>query len=62
MLDAGLSPLARGNRKRQVGRAAALGPIPAGAGKPEFAAEGRVFAGAYPRWRGETEMDSRRAA
>ena len=53
----GLSPLARGNLRRDPGGDAAHGPIPAGAGKPQLGARELVPQRAYPRWRGETEQE-----
>ena len=50
----GLSPLARGNRRKKPKRGPVLGPIPARAGQPEKAANVAFDHGAYPRSRGAT--------
>ena len=50
----GLSPLARGNRRRHDQVRRRNGPIPARAGEPTFAAVVGGFNGAYPRSRGGT--------
>ena len=51
----GLSPLARGNRKAPVGRAACKGPIPARAGQPRCYGGRYSLPRAYPRSRGATQ-------
>ena len=50
----GLSPLARGNQGRCMGRPAYQGPIPARAGQPYRTAACSGSSGAYPRSRGAT--------
>ena len=51
---AGLSPLARGNRRRFAGRGCRAGSIPAGAGEPGIDAPQNGIDEVYPRWRGGT--------
>ena len=50
----GLSPLARGNRRRRGAAAVQAGPIPARAGQPPSCGCVRAFVRAYPRSRGAT--------
>ncbi len=51
----GLSPLARGNRRRSVSPQLVAGPIPARAGQPRTSAGSRDWQRAYPRSRGATK-------
>ena len=53
--DKGLSPLARGNLRRDAAGPERHGPIPARAGEPRCAAPAGRGARAYPRSRGGTE-------
>ena len=55
----GLSPLARGNRKKKLIYTVAQGPIPARAGEPDLGALLLTSAGAYPRSRGGTSVSDR---
>ena len=54
MMQAGLSPHARGNPVQQISRAVRSGPIPACAGEPKAQPESFCPQGAYPRMRGGT--------
>ena len=54
----GLSPLARGNRRRPVALAVSFGPIPARAGQPNPIALIDWRLGAYPRSRGATGLNT----
>ena len=56
--DPGLSPLARGNRRRPVALAVSFGPIPARAGQPNPLALIDWRLGAYPRSRGATGLNT----
>ena len=53
-LLAGLSPLARGNRRNEVVACPGVGPIPARAGEPIQRCMMHPLIGAYPRSRGGT--------
>ena len=53
----GLSPLARGNRRRRHFFGHAHGPIPARTGQPPLAQHERIRKGAYPRSHGATCSD-----
>ena len=52
--DAGLSPLARGNRLPNVKPHSGRRSIPAGAGEPAWGGGYRHHVRVYPRWRGGT--------
>ncbi len=54
LVDQGLSPLTRGNRRGARLMSGFLGPIPAHAGQPASASPARRTSGAYPRSRGAT--------
>src|SRR5579884_2428570 len=54
----GLSPQARGNPKKEEESMATQGPIPAGAGQPQFLRRLKRAQKAYPRRRGATSIRS----
>ena len=59
-MHSGLSPLARGNRRRRRRELCAAGPIPARTGQPSYPSAGASCPRAYPRSHGATALGSMR--